>query len=321
MRAMIAIGDVGGSLMTQTALSFVILLVFIALNFTISRKQIGILTAAILPAVFAVFFIRDFAADKILLIAAGAGVILSPLLYFSVFRERSQRLKLRAFSAKTDMNAYFLIALLLLTALLYQYNFSKGQVRISESQIRYFMPLIEGQIKSQVPFYSQEMTVDELLVVSALASGEIIITQKDLTPDLQKKVQAKMTENATSMAQALQYPEIQKLIIDNFIKNNPKAMAKLRSDYGQKFGIEIKSGQSLTATMADGVSSFMEKVLSPYRSYLPIILAVTFFFSFKVVGFIFIDIALFIAGIIFFVLKSGGVLRIVNKSVMQETLE
>ena len=318
---MIAIGDVGSNLMTQAILSFIILLVFIALNFTISRKQIGILTTVILPIVFAAFFIRNFNGDKILLIAAGVGIILSLSVYLAVFRERSQRLKVRTFSAKTDMNMYFLIALMLLTALLYQYNFSKGQVRVSESQIRYFMPLLEGQIKAQVPFYSPEMTTDELLVVSALASGEIIITQKDFTPDLQKKVQAKMTENATSMAQALQYPEIQKLIVDNFVKNNPKAMVKLRSDYGQKFDIEIKSGQSLVTTLADGVSSFLEKILSPYKNYLPIILAVAFFFSFKVVGFLFVDIALFIAGIIFFVLKSGGVLNIANKSVIQETLE
>lgn len=321
LRAIIAAGNITSSLIMQAGISFATLLVFIAISFTVSRKQIGILTAIILPIVFAVFFIRDFNKDKILLIVAGVCAVLSFIAYFAVFREKSQRLKLNIAGAKTGMNIYFLTALLLLTALLYQYNFSKGQVKLSANQIQYLMPMIEGQIKAQVPFYSQEMTTDELLVISALSSGEITITQKDLTPDLQKKVQEKMAKDRASMAQALQYPEVQKLIIDNFIKNNPKAMAKLRSDYGEKFGIEIKKDQSLVATLADGVNSFIEKIISPYKNYMPVILAVTFFFSFKVLGFLFVDTALFIAGIIFFILKNGGVLNVANKSVMQETLE
>lgn len=321
LKAIIAAENIIGSLIMQAGISFAVSLVFIAINFTVSRKQIGILTAIILPIVFAVFFIRDFNKDKILLIVAGASIVLAFFAYFTVFREKSQRLKLNISGAKTGMNIYFLIALLLLTALLYQYNFSKGQVKLSASQIQYLMPMIEGQIKAQVPFYSQEMTTDELLVISALSSGEITIIQKDLTPDLQKKVQEKIAKDGASMAQALQYPEVQKLIIDNFIKNNPKTMAKLRSDYGEKFGIEIKKDQSLVATLADGVNSFIEKILSPYKNYLPIVLAVTFFFSFKVLGFLFVDVALFIAGIIFFILKNGGVLNIANKSVMQEVIE
>lgn len=305
----------------RSMIVFATLLVLIALQLMVAKKNIGILTSLILPITFIIIF--GFT-DSISLILAGITFFLSVIAWIATQRDQAQRLKLSIISAKSGLSIFFLAGLLLLTAVVYQSNFSKGQIRLSEGMVTYFLPLIESQVKSQVPFYSQDMTTDELVVISALSSGEITITQKDMSLDLQKKIKEKTLgapDPSKAMMEALRYPEIQKLVIDDYIKNNPKIMAKLRTEYGDKFGIQIKENQGFVATLTDGINVYIEKILYPFKNYLPIAFAASFFLGFKILGFLFVDIAIGLAGGIFFILKSGGVLNISNNNVIQEVIE
>lgn len=281
----------------------------------------GFLTALVLPATFMANF---WLTDGISLVIAGTALFLGVFAWIAAQREQVQRLKLSILSAKSGVAVYFFAGLLFLTAVVYQSNFAKGQIRLSEGMVTYFLPLIESQVKSQVPFYSQDMTTDELIVISALSSGEITVTQKDMSLDLQKKIKEKTlgsTDASKTMMEALQYPEIQKMVIDDYIKNNPKTMSRLRDEYGQQFGVEIKENQGFIATLTAGINAFIDKILSPFKSFLPIAFAVSFFLGFKILSFMFVDIAIAVAGGVFFVLKSGGVLKINSNNVIQEVIE
>lgn len=310
---------VNNGLIIQSIVVFAIITVLVSLNLMISGKAIGILMAMTLPGMFLVKFGFN---NQILLMTAGVSFILGIYAHFAASREKSQRVKLGIACAKGGVGIYFLAGLLLLTAISYQTNFLKGELKLSESNVGLLMPLIESQIKSQVPFYSADMPIEDILVVSALSSGEITLSQKNFSKELQKKIQEKIAQDGSqSMDVLMQYPEIQQLIIRDAVKNNPQLIAKLRSDYGEKFGISIKQGQSMTAIIIDIANSFIEKLTAPFKSYLPIALAVIFFFSFKVIGFLFVDMALLVGGAVFLILKAGGVLEVKSVSVMQETLE
>lgn len=313
--------NIGRGLIIQSVIVFIVFLVLVALQLMVSKKLIGFLTALVLPITFVLVF-RFI--DSASLIVSGVALFLGVSAWIAAKKEQSHRLKLSIVSAKKGTSVYFFAGLLLLTALLYQSNFVKGQIKLSEGMINYFLPLIENQVKSQVPFYSPDMTTDQLVVISALSSSEITITQKDMSLELQKKIKEKTLgspDPTKAMREALQLPEIQKLVIDDYVKNNPKIMAKLRDEYGKKFGVQIKENQGFVATLTEGINALINKTLDPFKNYLPIAFAISFFLGFKILGFIFVDVAIAIGGGIFFLLKSGGVLKINNNNVVQETLE
>lgn len=312
-------GSYNISAIWQSAAVLLGLLVFAGLCIAISDYFFGILSAGALPAMF--LLILGFS-DKIYLITAGAGIILGVLAYVSARRDRALKIKLGISSASSGVKLYFMVALLLVTALLYRTNFVKGEVKISETQIQYIMPAIESQIKSQVPFYSSDITADHLIVISALSSGEVIIKTENLSADLQKKIQQKISEQSLKdMQTAMQHPEIQKLLIEDFIALNPKKMAELREKYGQQFGIQINQGQSFISTLVLGINSYIEKLLAPFKNYLPIVLVIAFFLGFKAVSSVFVSLAMVVSGILFHFLKASGILNVNKIPVTQEVIE
>jgi len=313
--------NIGSGLIIQSIIIFIVFLILVALQLMISKKLIGFLTALVLPITFLAVF--RFV-DSISLIIAGVVLFLGAFAWITTQKEQSHRLKLSVASAKKGISVYFFAGLLLLTVLLYQSNFSKEQIELSEGMISYFLPLIENQIKSQVPFYSSDITTDQLIVISALSSSEITIAQKDMSLELQKKIKEKTLgslDPTKAMGEALQLPEVQKLVINDYVKNNPKIMARLRDEYGKRFGVQIKENQGLITTLTGGINTFINKTLVPFKDYLPVAFAVSFFLGFKVLGFIFVDVAIAIAGGFFFLLKSGGVLKINSNNVVQEVIE
>lgn len=313
-------GSYNISAIWQSAAVLLGLLVFAGLCIAISSDYFfGILSAGVLPAMF---LLRFGFSDKMYLIVAGAGIILGVLAYASARRDRASRIKLGISVAGGGVRLYFIVTLLLVTALLYRTNFVKGEVKISETQIQYIMPVIENQIKSQVPFYSSDITADHLIVVSALSSGEVIIKTGSLSANLQKKIQQKIAEQSLKdMQTAIQRPEIQKLLIEDFIASNPKKMAELREKYGQQFGIQINQGQSFISALVLGINSYIKKMLLPFKNYLPIVLTVAFFLGLEAVSGIFVSLAMVVSGILFHFLKASGILSINKIPVMQEILE
>lgn len=98
-------------------------------------------------------------------------------------------------------------------------------------------------------------------------------------------------------------------------------MSRLRDEYGQQFGVEIRENQGIVTTLTAGINAFIDKILFPFKNHLPIAFAVSFFLGFKILSFIFVDAAIAIAGGIFFIFKSGGILKIGNSNVIQEVIE
>lgn len=298
---------------------FTLLLVFAAIGFMIDSLIFGVLTAFVLPIVIAFYF--GFSGTVLISVVAIC-FALSICAHFAVKKEKSDRLKLKISGVKGGLNLYFLVSLLALTGVLYQYNFSSGQLKVSESMVKQILPMIEGQIKSQIPFYSSEMTSDELLVMMALANGQIKIDAKTLSPSAQKSLQALLLKNAgKNPEEVLKDPDVQKLILSDIVKNNPKLTAELRDDFESQFGFKIGEKQSITSVLANWLNSLVEKYTAPFKDYLPIVLAATFFFSFKILGSLFVGVALLLAGAIFSLLKLTGIVKMSKVGVMQEQIE
>lgn len=316
----IVIGNnISSAIIIQSMIVFVVSLVFAAIGLMTGDLIFGILMALAIPA--AVTFYFGFS-GVVLLSVIGVCFVLGICAYFAVKKEKSDRLKLKILSAKSGLNLYFLISLIALTGVLYQYNFSGGQLKVSESMVKQILPMIEGQIKSQIPLYSSEMTSDELLVIMALANRQIELDAKTLSKGAQKSLQQILIKNAgKDSEEALKDPEVQKLILDDIIKNNPKLMAELRGDFEKQFGFEVDEKQSLTVVLAGWLNSLIEKYTAPFKNYLPFALAIAFFFSFKFLGSLFVGVALFLAGILFSVLKSVEIIKINKVAAMKETLE
>lgn len=319
LKSIVLPGNLESQLIIQAAIVFASWLVAIAINLMMPLRIGGILMALVMP----ITFLALFGFSDIVFISAGiAAFAISLFGFVAVTREKSQRLKLNISSARKGVSAYFIAALIILTALSYQSIFVGGQLKISEKNIKSLMPFIESQIKSQIPFYSQDMTTDQILVMSAIAQQEIQLSTKSFSAGLQKEIQSRIAQNPTKKAdEILQDPEVIKLIVDDIIKTNPKLVDKLRADYAENFGIKIEKGQSLTATITDIANMYIDKISAPFKDYLPVVFAATIFFSFKVLEFLFLGIAMSVAGFIFLILKAGGVLRVNKTSVMQESLE
>lgn len=313
-------GNIGGAIIIQSMIVFIALLVFAAIELMVGDLIFGVLTALTAPA--AIVFYFGFS-GMVLLAVIGTSFALGICAYFSAKKEKSDRLKLKISSVKNGLNLYFLAALLALTGVLYQHNFSGGQLKISESMVKQILPMIEGQIKSQIPFYSSEMTSDELLVMMALANGQIKLDEKTLSPSAYKVIQSILMKKIALQKpeDILKDPEIQKLILNDIIKNNPKLMVSLRDDFEEQFGFEIGEKQSLTTILANWLNSLVEKYTDPFKDYLPLALAITFFFSFKFLGSLFVGAALLVAGILLSVLKLVGIIKINKAGVMQEVIE
>lgn len=319
LKSVVLLGNFEGQLIIKTAIVFAVWLVAIAINLMMPLVVGGAIMALVMPIIFVILF--GFG-DMVLLGAAIAAFVVSLTGFIAVSKEKSHRLKLSISSAKKGVSAYFIAALIILTALSYQSIFVDGQLKISEKNIKSLMPFIENQIKSQIPFYTQDMTTDHILVMSAIAKQEIQLSTKSFSAGLQKEIQLRIAKNPAQKAEdILQDPEVIRLIVDDIIKTNPKLVDKLRADYAENFGIKIEKGQSLTATITDIANIYIEKMSAPFKDYLPIVFAATIFFSFKVLEFLFLGIVMFVAGFIFLILKAGGVLRINKTSVMQEYLE
>lgn len=312
-------GNIGGAIIIQSMIVFVLSLVFVAIGLIVDSLIFGILTVFVTPIAIAFYF--GFS-SVILLFAIGASFVLGVLAYFITQKEKSDRLKISISSARGGVNIYFFVSLLVLTMVLYQYNFQKGELKISESMVKQILPMIEGQIKNQIPFYSSGMKSDEILVMMALAKGEITLDAKTLSPSVQKSLQQTLIKNAgQNSEEVLADPEVQKMILSDIIKNNPKLIAKLRSDFEKQFGVKVEEGQSLTSIAVGTINSYIDKFTVPFKNYIPLVLAVSFFFSLKILGSLFVGAALFLAGIIFSLLKSIGIVKINKVGAMRETLE
>lgn len=313
-------GNINSAIIIQSMIVLVVLLVFAAIELMVGDLIFGVLMALALPSAVAFYFgFSGMAVPSVI----GASFALGICAYFSAKKEKSDRLKFKISGAKNGLSLYFLAALLALTGVLYQHNFSGGQLKISESMVKQILPMIEGQIKSQIPFYSSEMTSDELLVMMALANGQIKLDATTLSPSAYKVIQSILMKKIALQKpeDILRDPEIQKLILNDIIKNNSKLIDRLRNDFGKQFGFEIGEKQSLTTILANWLNSLVEKYTAPFKDYLPLALAATFFFSFKFLGSLFVGAALLVAGILLSVLKSVGIIKINKTGVMQEIIE
>lgn len=314
-------GAIDRGLIIQSVIIFIAIIALVSVNLMISSRVVGFLMAGALPLAF--LAVVGFN-DQIFLVVSGASFALGIIAYFSAKREKHRKLNLSISSAKGGVSIYFFAGLLLLTALFYQNSFSKGELKLNESQVRSLMPYIEGQIKSQVPFYSEGMTTDQFLVMSALAQGTISMDAVKLSSATQKELQKKIAvDPKKSVESVMQDPEVQMIIINDIIKNNPKKIAELRKDFQESMGVTLEENQSITSLMTAMINVYLDKIISSFdgKKYLPIALALTFLFSFKALSFLFVDVAIIIGGFIFLILKAGGVLKINKISVMQETLE
>lgn len=313
-------GNINSAIIIQSMIVFMISLVFAAIGLMVGNLIFGVLMALAVPT--AIMFYFGFG-GVILLSIIGTSFILGILAYFTVRKEKSTRLKVSMSSARGGVNVYFFLSLLALTGILYQYNFAGGQLKISESMVKQILPMIEGQIKSQIPFYSSEMTSDELLVMIALANGQIKLDATTLSPSTNKVIQSIMMKKIAlkDPKDILNDPEIQKLILSDIIKNNLKLMTVLRDDFEGQFGFRASEGQGLTSILASWINSLIDKYTAPYKDYIPLVLAVSFFFSFKILGSLFVGVALLVAGILFSILKSVGIIKVNKMGAIQEIIE
>lgn len=313
-------GNINSAIIIQSMIVLVVLLVFAAIELMVGDLIFGVLMALAVPIAVAFYFgFSGMAVPSVI----GASFALGICAYFSAKKEKSDRLKFKISGAKNGLSLYFLAALLALTGVLYQHNFSGGQLKISESMVKQILPMIEGQIKSQIPFYSSEMTSDELLVMMALANGQIKLDATTLSPSAYKVIQSILIKKIALQKpeDILRDPEIQKLILNDIIKNNPKLMTVLRDDFEGQFGFRASEGQGLTSILASWINSLIDKYTAPYKDYIPLVLAVSFFFSFKILGSLFVGVALLVAGILFSILKSVGIIKINKMGAMQEIIE
>ena len=305
----------------QSIIIFIAIITLVSVNLMISNKTMGLLMAGALPLSFLAVFGYN---DQIFLVVSVESFALGVIAYFSAKREKHRKLNLSISSAKGGVGIYFFAGLFLLTALFYQSSFSKGELKLNESQVRSLMPYVEGQIKSQVPFYSESMTTDQFLVMSALAQGTITMDAIKLSSTTQKELQKKIAADPKkSVESVMQDPEVQLIIINDIIKNNPKKITELRKDFQESMGVTLEENQSIISLMTAMINAYLDKIISSFdgKKYLPIALALTFLFSFKALSFLFVDVAIIIGGFLFLILKAGGVLKVNKISVMQEVIE
>jgi len=221
------------------------------------------------------------------------------------------------------------VALALAISLVYYFNpllkITQEKIEIPSQWIGFFLRPLEGMISRSLPFYSSEMTVDELLSGQLIMEGGSINEQM-LSPqllekidnlDLSQQLEGQMDFSPSNMDALFQQPEIRELLQEELTRQgaaNSAALAGQREEFAQSLGIELRGDEKMAEVVSKIINARLSQFIGPYAKEISIGIAVALFFFLRLIGIFVGWLAMSIGGLIFWLLKVGKVVRVAQQT-------
>ena len=275
---------------------FAIALFFLS-AFVFSSKEICVVFAAFLAA-----FLAVFAPEK----ESWLGAFLAFLLLFYAQRRMAgsiqNRLKVSFYPLLLFGGSSMVTAMAILFGFAsYFYPINLEKLQLKGNSLDRLVSLVEPFIGPRIPGYQKGMTVDELLKANVNSSIE----------------QSLGGISGAIPPQALQGIKISQTLIDKEIQNE---LNKQKAELGKKLGIEITGKENFSRLVSSLFNSYINRYLSPYKEFLPLVVAVSVFLTFKSFGFFVNRLSLLIAWILSQILMAANVIKKQTATVEKEIL-
>ncbi len=274
--------------------------------FVFSSKEICAVFAAFLAG-----FLAVFAPER----ESWLGAFLAFLLLFYAQRRMAgsiqNRLKVSFYPLLLFGGSSMVTAMAILFGFAsYFYPINLEKLQLKGNSLDRLVSLAEPFIGPRIPGYQKGMTVDELLKANINSSIEQSLGG----------ISGAIPAGSLPFAippQALQGIKISQALIDKEIQNE---LNKQKTELGKKLGIEITGKENFSELVSSLFNSYVNRYLSPYKEFLPLVVAVSVFLTFKSFGFFVNRFALLIAWILAQILMAANVIKKQTETVDKEIL-
>jgi len=220
----------------------------------------------------------------------------------------------------------------LLTSLAYYFSPSLGGVsdvefKLPRDLFNAVMTPLGSLIKTRLPLYDNDMSVDELLTMFVFTTGDEL---SDLSfrpsPDLYDIIQSKgISIETLDINELLNDEEIVMLLREEIRKQvNSSSQAQLtkqRNEFSQKLNIEITGNETLEDVLYKLVNTQINSAGGTYKKYIPIAIAIGLFFSLRILVIILIPLIVLLSCLTIKLLITLGFANIEKKAIEAEILE
>ena len=198
----------------------------------------------------------------------------------------------------------------LLISLAYYFSPSLGNLSESDYQIprgvfdTAVKPLM-GLVKTSLPLYSPDMSVDELLTMFSFLGDNTLNKEFDIkevskNPEEIKSLQAEIKDKASLLS--------------------PRQLALQRAEFSQKLNIDIDSEESLNDILYKLANAQINGTGDTYQQYIPIALALGLFFSLRLLLIIIVPLMVLLGWLIIKIFFALKFITLDKKSVKAEVI-
>lgn len=263
--------------------------------------------SAVLLRAFSSFIVSFIGAAVLFLIFFGtnlpnaAAVVFSGFFLSLAFRElkigENDSLKISFPRLAKIFLPRFLTAVFLLSSLAFYSSPSAGkgtELLLPKSLFESSLKILQEPLSGFLPFkLTPEMTADEAVLLYALSGLAKEGGALPIKYSSELAAAAKAKNISLSGSQGLEKiiadRELAKILLadlQEYLAKNPKMLAELRQGASQGLGIELKGGEKISDLLYGFALSKSDEILSPYKQYLPAILAAFLFLTLKSFGFL-----------------------------------
>ncbi len=291
-----------------------LLLLFCVVAFIIEQKRY-FLSILFLGFASGIIF---FTTNIFFAIAALIGLIFASISHVRIQQDRHLviKLKLKRIISLHTGGIIFTISLFL--SLLYYghplIDLSRDSISIPEPVGHFLLSRSGGLLKNVFPFYNPNMTIDELIIMTAAEQTKGI----DIN-ELMKQLPSDMIEGAEGFS----LDEISPDMISKFLSQSgigKSELASARAELSKTFGTEIRGDERVGDLVLTLVNKKLREVTYKYKDILLPFIMITVFFVVNLILKIVMPFILFFAQLVFKLLFAIKFLKLEIVSVPKETI-
>ncbi len=243
---------------------------------------------------FLLFF--SFLGDRLLtgvyLISLLVFLLLLVIGYELILKEKKERLNLNLQKIWKRGLPFVILGLSLMIAVVYYFNpllkFDQEEIEIPPQVFSFFLKPFSSLTSKVLPFYSPDMTIDEILTTGSMfEGGGGAPALGNISPELLKQIDLIDLENL-DINQLLKDPLIGELLRQEMSqqtqKIDPAFLKQQRGNLEKTLGISLEGNETFDLVLAKIVNNTIKGFVGPYGKEISIGIAFALFFVLRLLG-------------------------------------
>lgn len=257
------------------------------------------------------FFLFFVGAEKLTLGIYGIATLVFLLLviisYERILKEKQERLTMVLRKIWKRGLPFIVLGLSLIIAVTYYSNpllkLGQQEIKIPSEVFRMLLKPASGIISNILPFYDENMTIDEILTTGSMIEGAnpSSLEHLDISQELLQGIDLENLQNL-DINELLQSPEIGEMVREQMSQQTEQMPASVldqqRKALEQSLGITIKGNETFDMLIAQVVNEKLKEFVGPRAKEISLGIAVALFFVLRLVGKIFSFIIIIFARMI-----------------------